>query len=313
MVLLAAASAGAAPKPWTTEWIDDIWQAHLLTRGEQVSGTGALEEAYFRDALRVNPRSVDAVEQLVNYYGATAEPVMALGAALYGQLLDPALAVWTDAVARARSALRDAPAAPQNDAEQRDYKAGLDAMLALVQTNQLMLAEIEVRRLLTRFPRDGRLIENLATFARISGQTAMQAMHWLVYTDFNPTNFPAANNLAVALEQLGLPGAAFDVLGRFIPGNEADAYLMGNAALLAEMAGRWDDARASVQRWRAARPDEPEPWIASARIELRQGRMDEARRYWAEAAARLPAERIDALLKEDPFREHATALREARP
>lgn len=312
-MLLAATLYAESPPMWTAEWIDAIWQDHLLQQGEKVAGTGALEEAFFRDALRVNPRSVDAVEQLVHYYGATAEPVLAYGAALYGRLLDPTLPLWTDAVARARAAIGNAPAAPQTAEEKAAYKAGLDAMLAYAKTSQLVLAEIEVRRLLTRFPRDGRLIENLCTFMRMSGEGAMQAMHWLVFTDLYPSNFLAANNLAAILEQLGLPGPAHDALARFLAGNENDVYLMGNAVRLAEAAGRWEAANAICRQWREAQPDAPEAWLAAARVALRQQQIETARLYWSELAKRTTEDNLNALLQEAPFKAHAETLRGGSP
>ncbi len=307
---MAACLAGSvfAAEPWTTEWIDAIWREHNLARGARAEGRGAWQEAAYRDALRGDPRSSKAVEQLLNYYAETGEPVLALGAALYGRLLAPQEALWADALARARATIKDGPAGPGSDSEHAVYKAGLDAMLAHAVTNNLLMAELEVRLLLTRFPRDERLVENLCTFARMSGEQAMQAMHWLTFNELNPTNLPAANNLAATLDGLGLPGPALDALLRFLPSEGTNAYLMSNAILLAEAAGRLEKAALTARQWREAAPAEPDAWLASARVALRLGQVDEARSYWREYRARAGDDAIRAALDASPFREHAEQL-----
>ncbi len=312
---MLAPGARAAPEPFTAGWIDAIWQDHLVHRGERVAGTGALEEAFFRDALRVEPRGVEAVEQLVHYYASTGESVPALGAALYGRLLDPGRPLWTDAVARAHAVIRQGAAAPGTNepAAHAAYKAGLDAMLAAAQTNNFLFAEIEVRRLLTQFPRDPNLHENLCTFARLGGEHAIHAMRWLAYMELFPGNRLAANNLAAALESAQLPGPAHDALSPFLEGREDDTYLMGNAIRLAEAADRLERASALAARWRLKQPSVPEAWLASARVALRQQRPDMARSYWKELAQRIDADTAAALLREPPFAAHARELQEQAP
>jgi hypothetical protein len=311
IILLFGASALAfAAEPWTTEWIDEIWRDHSLARGAKAEGQGAWQEAAYRDALRADPRSAKTVEQLLNYYAETGEPVLALGAALYGRLLAPDEPLWNDALGRARAAIGGAPAGPSSPAEHAAYKTGLDAMLAHALTNNLLMAEIEVRLLLTRFPRDERLIENLCTFMRISGEQAMQAMHWLTYNEINSTNLLAANNLAAALDSLGLPGPALDALDRFLPEQGTNAYLMGNAIRLAEAANRLDRAASLAAQWRESDPAAAEAWLASARVALRRAAKDEARAWWREYRMRADENSARAALAEAPFREHAAALGE---
>lgn len=300
-----------ALEPWTTEWIDSIWRDHKLARAAQTAGTGAWEEAAYRDALRADPRSEKAVEQLLNYYAQTGEPVMALGAALYGQLLAPREPLWSDALNRARSAIKDGRAAPESEEDHAAYKAGLDRMLAHAVTNNFLMAELEVRLLLTRFPRDERLIENLCTFARIAGEQAMQAMHWLTYNEFNPTNLLAANNLAATLDGLGMPGPALDALARFLPNQGTNAYLMANAVVLAEAADRLERAAMCAKQWREADPASAEAWLASTRVALRRKEFNDARVYWREYRARADESARRIALDNPIIREHAAALGEA--
>lgn len=299
-----------AAEPWTTEWIDAIWRDHKLARGAQSGGTGAWEEAAYRDALRADPRSEKAVEQLLNYYAETGEPVMALGAALYGRLLAPSQPLWNDALSRARRAIKDGLAAPASDEDQSAYKTGLDQMLAHAVTNNFLMAEIHVRLLLKRFPRDERLVENLCTFARISGEQAMQAMHWLTYNELNPTNLLAANNLAAVLDGLGMPGPALDALSRFLPEQGTNAYLMANAVILAEAANRLERAAMTAKQWREADPSVAEAWLASTRVALRRNEMEEARAFWREYRARADEAARQIALDNPVIREHAAALGE---
>jgi hypothetical protein len=302
-----------AADPWTTEWIDEIWRDYSLVRGAKAVGQGAWQEAAWRDALRADPRSARAVEQLLNYYAETGEPVLALGAALYGRLLAPDEPLWNDAIRRARDAISSASAGPSSSAEHAAYKAGLEAMLAHVLTNNLLMAEIEVRMLLTRFPRDERLIENLCTLARMSGEQAMQAMHWLTFNELNSTNLLAANNLAAVLDGIGLPGPALDALDRFLSGQKTNAYFMENAIRLAEAANRLDRAAALAAQWREANPSAAEAWLASARVALRRAAHDDARAWWREYRMRANETMARAALAEAPFREHAAALGEHPP
>ncbi|MBP7828393.1 MAG: hypothetical protein KA248_00600 [Kiritimatiellae bacterium] len=311
--LFAAAAAAAELKPWTREWVDAVWQDHLLARGAQLAGAGAVEEALYRDALRVDPKSADAVEQLRTYYAGAGEPVLAAGAALYGQLLEPSWPAWKDTLDRELPAIARSRAAPSSEEDQAFYAEGLDAMLENVRSNNLLRAELDVRRLLVRFPCNAKLLENLCTFGRLGGEPAAQAMRWLVFAELHPTNFLVANNLAVTLEGLDLPGPAHDALAPFLDGHENDAYLMGNAIRLAEAAGRLDRAAQVAAQWRECQPGVPEAWLASTRVALRQGRLDEAHRFWVETVKRLDADQAEVLLREPPFAEHRARLEGGAP
>lgn len=304
------ALSASPPEPWTSEWIDAIWHDHKMERGARAAGTGAWEEASYRDALRADPRSAKAVEQLVNYYAQTGEPVMALGAALYGQLLAPEEPLWADALARARASIKDGLAGPVSKEDQTAYKTGLDQMLAHTVTNNFLMAELQVRLLLTRFPRDERLIENLCTFMRISGELAMQAMHWLTYTEYNPTNVLAANNLAAVLDGLGMPGAAYDALARFLPDQKTNAYWMANAVILAEAAKRFDQAAQVAKQWRESDPASAEAWLASTRVALQRNEREEARAFWREYRGRADEVARQIALDNPVIRQHASELGE---
>lgn len=312
--VFSLAAARAELNPASAAWVDSIWHDHLMQRGGLFAQQPVVQEAFYRDALKVDPRSPAAVEGLARRFRANDEYTLAAAAAGYGRFLKPDLPVWDEIWAWAWPHVEQGAVVPMDAGSEARYKAGLDAMLAYVKSNQFLQAELEVRILLREMPRDIRLMENVATFARMADQTAMAAMAFGFMLQLHPTHLPVANNFAAMLEQAGLPGPAYETLARFVPLNPADAYLLNHVTRLADALRRHEDAARLAEEWRQARPDDAEAWMVSARAALSLGKPAEALVFWAEARQRAKPGQVEQWLEQSPFAEHRDLLmKEAAP
>ena len=194
----------AEPEPRNTAWVDTIWRDHLIQRGALFSQQPVLQEAFYRDALKVDSRSVEAVEALARRFQTNEESALAAAAVTYGRVLSPDRPAWSEIWAWAWPRVEQGASGPTNAVTDARYKAGLDAMLAQVKSNQLMQAELEVRNLMREMPRDPRLMENIATFARLSGQEALAAMAFGFLHALDPDQESGARSLADQLQKVGL-------------------------------------------------------------------------------------------------------------
>ena len=313
LMALLAGLANAEPAPRSPAWLDDLWLNHLMQRGRESQGQPVLEEAFYRDALAVNPRSVAAVEALAQRYRANEEAALTAAAVCYGRLVEPNRPAWSALWAWAWPRVEKGPAAASGKEDEARHAKGLETMLAAVKKNDLIQAEQAVRTLLRATPRDARLMENLATFARLTGQPAQGCMAFAFMLQLYPTNFPVANNLTATLEQAGLPGPAFDTLSRFVPLNPSDSYVLGNAARLADAAGRYEEEDKLAAQWRAAQPANAEAWLAATRAALRQGKATSAQQFWRETVVLATPEQLTEWRKLSPYSDHASLLQEAAP
>jgi Tfp pilus assembly protein PilF len=286
-VLLMCPTAPAQDEAITPEWIDQVWFNHLLKRAGDVEREPVSSEAFFRDALRVNPRSPDLVEALARLYDDQGELALAAGAAEYGRLLEPGRPFWAERSEQRWQLIAGKPLAPGED-ELAAFTNQLAAANAHGLANNFMLAELGLRGLLKEFPRQSQVMLDLGRWYAQSLDWGSLTMLYAYYHHLSPDDFQVVNNYCAGLRQVGLNGPALGLLQPLIAQQPTNVYLLEQASVLAVGAGQLAQADDLAARWVAADSANAGARAAHARILIQRRRFEAARARLDEAEALQP-------------------------
>lgn len=203
-----------------------------MTRAEASPENPLLKEAYWRDALRVEPGNVTIVAALMNHYRTLGMAPLDRALATYGNLLDPGGEPWSDPGAQAG----DENAAPADWIEQDEL--AYEQVLFAFEQQRYLDAAISLRNLLQKHSGHLRLAKDLATlYLQVADWPMATAMlAWL--HEQAPDDLNVANDLAVCWSNLGRPDLVLAVLERMLANRPEDVYLLRNLSISAEMAGQ---------------------------------------------------------------------------
>jgi len=270
----------------TSSWLDALWADHLVARAAVVTGQPVLAEAFYRDALRVDPDSTNIVMQSARFYHARKLSPMHRMMASIGYVLDPSSDEWTGWLGEIK---------PGNDSElsAEDDKLHRKAAELFKQGNH-MEAELLLRRLLSRRPESRRLVVDLGILYTQTADWTMSAAAFAYLARLFPGDFDAANNLSVSLDKMGRPDLVFNVLQDAAESRPGDPYLQKNLAVYAGLTGQPEKSLQYAKAWVETAPENPEAHIFLGRRLLATGQVEQADSQ-AEVALKLTPGQADAI------------------
>jgi tetratricopeptide (TPR) repeat protein len=281
-----AAPVAEAALTSRVEWVDAIWADHLVARAGVVTNQPLLVEAFYRDALRVNPDATNSIEKFARFYQGKKIKPMDRAMAELGRRLAPSLAVWDEISGNAKM-----PAASELTAAEKEiYQQGS----AQFQAGQFMQAELQLRRLLARHPEHQALLTDLGLLYTQTADWTMSAAVFSYLVHLYPDDFNAANNLSVSFDRIGRPDLVYQVLLEQMKDRADDPYLVRNLAVYAAKSGKTIEALNYGKIWAGIAPESPDALNFYGRQLLASGHLIEAMQI-AEASLAVAPEQAETI------------------
>ncbi len=249
------------------EWIDSIWQDHIIWRAMELKDSDlGLSEVFCREALQLDPRSADAIKILVDIYAGKGEAALAAMAVGYGKRLEPGSPKWNEAEDPIWMRIREMPETPEGDlitGTTNSFSAGLEKARNLrTAKNDLARSELELRRMLIQYPRHIEILTELGENYRLADERAMHTMLYGYLHTLYPQNDTFLRTYVDDLLVTGFYDAAVRMLEtRADIADDGITWLI-DAAMTASRAGSEAKALALIERLKSEHPDDPAGWIA---------------------------------------------------
>lgn len=283
----------AAPADESSTWLDQVWVNHLLWRAERYSNHLVAAEAACRQALLVDPRNDRCLRRLLDIYRRGGHAPMVAMLSGYGthvagisNMAPVFSSVWSRVVCGA------AVPEPNDelDTAAAEFRELLDRARDQIRQRNLVAAEMSLRRLLDRYPRNLPCLLHLGNVYVLAREWAMAAMCFGYALRLYEDNPDLANNLALALDQLGEKRKALEILKRAIARYPRTDYLLINCGRIAKEIDP-PEAVACYQRLVQVWPENTEYYLRYAGALLAAGNEEEAARQFSEVLRRDPANR----------------------
>lgn len=297
VLVLGCLGAAGGPATGDVSWVDAVWVNHLLWRAERFTNDLLAAEAACRQALGVDPSEGRAIRSLVDIYARGGHVAMAAMSSWYGWELageEDLGTVFTGLWPRVESGAAVPGTGDVLQVAREEFREAITAAREKVRQRNLVEAELILRGLLDRYPRNLAVLLHLGNIYVLAREWTMAAMAFGYAARLHPDNPDVANNLGLALEQVGQVERALSVFRQALERYPHADYLLINCARIAE---RCDPATARqcyprlLELW----PDNREYRLRYARLLVREGELQEAHRQYAELLRRDP-EDADALL-----------------
>ena len=296
-VLLGIVSAHGAPATDDVAWVNSVWVNHLLWRAERLSNDLIAAEAACRQALGVAPSNGRVIRRLVDIYARGGHAAMTAMSSWYGWNLlgvQDLRTVFTSLWLQVESGA----VAPGTDdvlqVQREEFRETITAAREKVRQRNLVEAELLLRGLLDQYPRNLPVLLHLGNIYVLAREWAMATMSFGYAARLYPENPDIANNLALALEQIGQMERALQVLRQALERYPDTDYLLINCARIADPRDP-ATARQCYRRLLEFWPDKREYRLRYARLLAREGELQEAHRQYAAVLQQNP-DNEDALL-----------------